>query len=134
MIKIKTGIDIIEVERIKKAIEEMGENFLSRIFTEREIQYCSKSEAMQYQHFAARFAVKEAVFKAISEYIKGREEALWKNIEVFNLKSGKPYINMEKLNESIGKMEDNVHIKDIDISISHIKDFAVANAVIVFEN
>lgn len=134
MIKIKTGIDIIEVERIKKAIEEMGENFLSRIFTDNEIQYCSKSEAMKYQHFAARFAVKEAVFKAISEYIKGREDALWKNIEVYNLESGKPYINIEKLSKNIEKTIDNIHINDIDISISHIKDLAVANVVVVFEN
>ena len=134
MIKIKTGIDIIEVERIKKAIEEMGEIFLARIFTAREIQYCNKSEVMKYQHFAARFAAKEAVFKAISEYIKGREDALWKNIEVYNLENGKPYINIEKLSENIEKTVDNIHIKDIDISISHIRDFAVANVVVVFEN
>ena len=70
--KVTTGIDIIEVERIKEAILEVGDSFLNRIYTEKEIEYCNKSIAMKYQHFAARFAAKEAVFKAISEYIDGR--------------------------------------------------------------
>lgn len=132
--KVKTGIDIIEVERIKNSIEELGNSFLNRIYTEKEINYCSNSNQIKYQHFAARFAVKEAVFKALSEYIEGREDALWKNIEVLNLDSGKPYINVEKLVTNINKTVDNIKIKDIDISISHIKDLAVASAIIVFED
>lgn len=132
--KVKTGIDIIEVERIKNSIEELGNSFLNRIYTEKEINYCSNSNQIKYQHFAARFAVKEAVFKALSEYIEGREDALWKNIEVLNLDSGKPYINVEKLITNINKTVDNIQIKDIDISISHIKDLAVASAIIVFED
>lgn len=132
--KVKTGIDIIEVERIKNSIEELGNSFLNRIYTEKEINYCSNSNQIKYQHFAARFAVKEAVFKALSEYIEGREDALWKNIEVLNLDSGKPYINVEKLVTNINKTVDNIQIKDIDISISHIKDLAVASAIIVFED
>ena len=130
--KVKTGIDIIEVERIKNSIEELGNSFLNRIYTEKEINYCSNSNQIKYQHFAARFAVKEAVFKALSEYIEGREDALWKNIEVLNLDSGKPYINVEKLVTNINKTVDNIQLKDIDISISHIKELAVASAMKVF--
>ncbi len=131
--RVKTGIDIIEVDRIKKAIEELGDSFLNRIFTEKEILYCNKSEIMKYQHFAARFAVKEAVFKAISEYISGREDTLWKDIEVINLDSGKPCINVEKLIKNFNKTANNISIKDIDISISHIKEFAVASAIVVID-
>lgn len=131
--KITTGVDIIEVERIKNAIEELGESFLSRIYTENEIDYCNKSNQVKYQHFAARFAAKEAVFKALSEYIEGRGDAVWKNIEVLNLDSGKPYINVEKLVKNIKKTVNNICIKDIDVSISHIKEFAVASAIVMFE-
>lgn len=131
--KVTTGIDIIEVNRIQKSIEELGNDFLNRIYTESEIKYCNKSGAIKYQHFAARFAVKEAVFKAISQFITGREDALWKDIEVINIEGGKPVINVEKLKENISKNVNNLQLKDIDISISHIKDYAVASAVAVFE-
>ena len=127
--KVTTGIDIIEVERIKEAILEMGDSFLNRIYTEKEIEYCNKSEVMKYQHFAARFAAKEAVFKAISEYIDGRKDAIWKDIEITNIGSGKPEINVDKLKENINKTGDNVRLINIDVSISHIRDFAVASAV-----
>mgnify|MGYP000301443901 FL=1 len=131
--KVTTGIDIIEVERIKEAILEMGDSFLNRIYTEKEIEYCNKSEVMKYQHFAARFAAKEAVFKAISEYIDGRKDAIWKDIEIINSESGKPEINVDKLKENINKAGDNVRLINIDVSISHIRDFAVASAVVLIE-
>ena len=131
--KVTTGIDIIEVERIKEAILEMGDSFLNKIYTEKEIEYCNKSEVMKYQHFAARFAAKEAVFKAISEYIDGRKDAIWKDIEIINSESGKPEINVDKLKENINKAGDNVRLINIDVSISHIRDFAVASAVVLIE-
>ena len=130
--KITTGIDIIEVERIKEAIDDMGNGFLNRIYTEDEIQYCNKSDIMKYQHFAARFAAKEAVFKAMSKYISGREDALWKDIEILNDESGKPEINVDKLIENINKTAD-IKLINIDISIAHIKEYAVASAVAIFE-
>ena len=129
--KITTGIDIIEVDRIKKTVEKLGENFLNRIYTEKEIQYCYKSEIMKYQHLAARFAVKEAVFKSISEFVN-KNDNLWKDIEVLNDDCGKPKLNVEKLSKNISKIA-NIKIKDIDVSISHIKEYAVASVVTVFE-
>ena len=63
--QIKTGIDIIEVNRIKEAIQDLDEKFLKRVYTNYEIEYCNSKNNMKYQHFAARFAAKEAVFKAI---------------------------------------------------------------------
>lgn len=81
--KITCGTDIIEIERIKESIEELGEKFLQRIYTKKEIQYCEAKKNVKYQHYSARFAAKEAVFKAISNNI-GKYEINWKNIEVEN--------------------------------------------------
>lgn len=132
--KVTTGIDIIEVSRIKDAIEEMEDKFLNKIYTEQEIEYCNNSKLMKYQHFAARFAVKEAVFKAISDCDNLDKEDLWKSIEVINKVSGKPVINVEKLKKKIGKTANNMKLKDVEISISHIKEYAVASAVVVFDS
>lgn len=130
--KVTTGIDIIEVDRIKKSIEELGDSFLNRIYTKNEIEYCNKSGVMKYQHFAARFAAKEAIFKAISEVISGREDAMWKDIEVINIESVKPVINVDKVKNNIKKTANNLKLESIDVSISHIKDYAVASVVAVF--
>lgn len=125
--KVTTGVDIIEVERVEQAISELGDSFLNRIYTEEEVTYCKKSKEMQYQHFAARFAAKEAVFKALSQYINGREDILWREIEIVNQKDGKPQVNMDRLkNLGLTKLD------SIDISISHIKEYAVASAVATF--
>ena len=64
--KIKCGTDIIEISRIKESIDNLGENFIHKIFTEDEIAYCESKKRQKYQHYAARFAAKEAMFKAIS--------------------------------------------------------------------
>ncbi len=125
--EITTGVDIIEVDRIRKSIEEMEDKFLAKIYTESEIEYCSKatSEDMKYQHFAGRFAAKEAIFKALSKKIKSREDILWKQIEIMNEQDGRPKVNIDKLNIQ--------NLKCIDLSISHIKDYAIANVVVMFE-
>ena len=118
---IKCGTDIIEVERIKKAIEKHNDKFLNEIFTDKEIEYCNSKNTMKYQHFAARFAAKEAVFKAISELLKDKYDITWKDIEILNDENSRPYVNLSKI--------DNV--KDIDISISHIKDYATATCIVM---
>ena len=130
--RVTTGIDIIEVDRIKKSIEELGDSFSNRIYTKREIDYCNKSGVIKSQHFAARFEEKEAIFKGISEFIDGREDAMWKDIEVINLGSGKPVINVDRVKSNIEKTADNLMLESIDVSISHIKDYAVASVVAVF--
>lgn len=121
---ILTGTDIIEINRIKESIETLGENFKSKIYTEKEIEYCESKKNAKYQHYAARFAAKEAVFKAISELLADKYEISWKDAEVLNDTNGKPRITIfnSKLNEKI---------ENIDISISHCKEYAVANVVIV---
>ena len=120
--KIRTGIDIIEIERIKQSIEETDGKFCDRVFTEKEIEYCESKNIQKYQHYAARFAAKEAVFKAISSMLDNKYDIGWKDIQILNDHNGRPYV--EILKKYI------IDIENIDISISHCKTYAIASVVI----
>lgn len=128
--QIKSGIDIIEVSRIQESIDDLGEKFVKKIFTEQEIKYCESKNKNKYQHYAARFAVKEAVFKAISTLLADKYSIAWKNIETINDKNGKPVVKFVSLTKEVEKELDK--ITGIDVSISHIKEYAVAtvNAIV----
>lgn len=89
--QIKTGIDIIEVSRIEKSIVTLGDKFLRRVYTDAEIEYCNSKNNMKYQHFAARFAAKEAVFKAISDLLGNKYDIVWTDIQIKNDESRKTY-------------------------------------------
>ena len=123
--QVKTGTDIIEVERIKDSIEKLGDKFLNRVFTENEIKYCEEKNITKYEHYAARFAAKEAIFKAISPLLDNKFSIDWTNIEISNDNQGRPYAVLSK---------ENLKNIDIDISLSHIKEYALATAVVVLEN
>ena len=122
--KILTGTDIIEIERIKESIEALGESFKNKIYTEKEIEYCESKRNAKYQHYAGWFAAKEAIFKAISELLNDKFEISWKDAEILNDINGKPKITFNNKN-----LEDK--IESIDISISHCKEYAVANVAII---
>ena len=79
----------------------------------------------KYQHYAARFSAKEAVFKAISDELENKFQISWKDIEILNDEKGRPYVNI--LNNKIQNIE------DIDISLSHCKQYAIANVVVIFK-
>ena len=68
--KVKCGIDIIEISRIKESIESLGQRFLNKIYTDKEIEYCESKGRVKYEHYAARFAVKEAAFKRLKTNIQ----------------------------------------------------------------
>ncbi len=123
--QIKTGVDIIEVDRVQEAIENQEEKFLEKVYTKNEIEYCSNSGKMTYQHYAARFAAKEAIFKAISEFIPKNEDDILNKIEITNEQAGKPYANIDRLNID--------NIESMDLSLSHIKNYAIASFVILFK-
>ncbi len=123
--KILCGTDIIEIERIKKSIERSGEKFLKLIYTPAEIEYCESKKASKYYHYAGRFAAKEAIYKAVSSLLKDKYEISWQNAEVINDKFGNPKINFININFS--------QIKNIDISISHCKEYAVATVVLIID-
>lgn len=127
--QIKSGIDIIEVERIKSSIDEMGDNFLNRVYTENEIQYCESKKKNKYQSYAARFAVKEAAFKAISTLIKDKYSISWKNIETTNDENGRPSVKFISLTKEVEK--ELAKIESIDVSISHLEEYAVATVNIL---
>ncbi|MDI6759035.1 MAG: holo-ACP synthase [Candidatus Omnitrophota bacterium] len=112
---IGTGIDITEVRRLKQAVERWGDDFLNRIFTQRELEN-AKTRGSLYQHLAGRFAAKEAVFKAL-----GDKNLTWQDVQILNNKDGKPCCVI--LNGKGKKI-------DAHISISHVKNYAVANAII----
>lgn len=81
---------------------------------------------MKYQHYAARFAAKEAIFKAISKNINNTSNWLWKNIEIYNDEKGRPIADISKL-----------EIKKIisqDLSISHIENYAMASFTLILDN
>lgn len=122
--RVKTGIDIIEVERIKKAIERQGKSFLDKVYTEQEMEFCENTGKMKYQHYAARFAAKEAIFKAISDEISIKED-LWTKIKIYNVENGKPIADLKELNLQ------NVESKDL--SLSHIAEYAIASFTILFK-
>lgn len=122
--KILTGTDIIEIYRVKESIEDLGENFVNKIYTKKEIEYCESKKNAKYQHYAARFAAKEAIFKAVSKLLNDKYEISWQNAEIINLADGKPVVNF--INTNI-----NEKIEDIDISISHSKEYAVATVVLI---
>lgn len=123
--KIKCGTDIIEIERIKESIESLGEKFLKKVFTQNEIRYCESKKVQKYQHYAARFAAKEAIFKAISESIPDKFELSWCDYEVINDGTGKPIVKINGFDMS--------NIDCIDLSISHCKQYAVATVVVIYK-
>ena len=115
------GVDLVEVGRIRDTIEAWGERFLEKIFTGAEIRYCS-SKKSSYQHFAARFAAKEAVAKALAIGWSGGFR--WKDVEVVNDQAGKPSIVL------YGHVKNLMSRSKIFLSISHTHEIVVAFAVI----
>lgn len=122
-IKMFCGTDIIEIDRIKKSIEDKGNNFLNKIYTTNEITYCESRKNAKYQHYAARFAAKEAIFKAISETLDDKFDITWTDVEILNDKLGKPKVHF--VNENFANKY------NIDVSISHCKEYAVAIAIVI---
>lgn len=123
--KVCCGTDIIEIERIKESIEDerTGEAFVEKVYTKKEIAYCESKNILKYQHYAARFAAKEATFKAISGQLQDKYSITWKDIEIINNEQGRPCLNLMGV--------DLNNIEDIDLSISHCKQYAVANVTLL---
>jgi len=117
------GTDIIECLRIAQMIERHGELFVHRVFTPLEIQYC-QSRKSSTQHFAGRWAAKEAILKAIGT--GWRKGISWRDVEVRNEPGGKPVVAMRGgARDVLEKLE----IADILVSISHCRSHAMAYAV-----
>ncbi|GJL79988.1 MAG: holo-[acyl-carrier-protein] synthase [Nitrospinaceae bacterium] len=118
-----TGVDIVEVARINKSLEKYSPRFEEKIFTADEIGYC-RSKAKPDIHFAARFAAKEAVMKCMG--VGMDQQIAFKDIEITNLKTGKPQVNLSGKGKELFIL---LKIKTIHISLSHDKNYAVAQAI-----
>lgn len=117
------GTDITECLRIAQMIERHGELFITRVYTDHEIAYCSTRKAAT-QHYAGRWAAKEAVLKALGT--GWRRGISWRDIEVRNLPGGAPTI---RLRGGARDVFDRAGIKRMHISISHSRTNAIAYAI-----
>lgn len=120
-----TGVDIVEIFRMREAVDKWGGGFLEKIFTDREIEY-SNSKRFSCQHFAARFAAKEAVIKAFGEPKKFPIK--WTDIEILKDAEGKPIV---KFHNDALKLKNRKKIAKVMLSISHSKNYAVANVILL---
>ena len=119
------GTDIIEIDRIKKLVDNTERLVLNKIYTEKELIYCESKNAVKYQHYAVRFSAKEAIFKAISNKLNSKFDIYWNDDEILNDENGRPEVNFIQK-----KPKD---LKNIEISLSHCKEFAVANVIAVWK-
>jgi len=118
-----TGADIIAIDRIKKAISK-DSKFADKIFSEEEIDYCN-SKFRKEIHFAGRFAAKEAFFKALGT--GWRDGMKWTEIIIVNDELGKPEI---RISGKTRELFNDLGMENINLSISHTKEFAVAFVII----
>lgn len=117
------GIDIVPILKFQKLIEK--NSFITRNFTKNEIEYCKKKRNSAV-HFAGKFAAKEAVSKALK--LEWKEGLNWKEIEIINEESGAPTAVLHKQTKSI--FEKSIYT-ELQISISHCNEYAVAVAVVL---
>ena len=124
--KILQGIDLVKVERIEQQIERTsGRAFLDRVFSVEEQAYCG-TKRMKYEHYAARFAAKEAVLKALK--VRPKKNRRLFGIEVGREATGKPFI---VLNPESRKQLQIPAQAQIELSIAHEREYAIATVVIV---
>lgn len=116
------GIDIIEIERIKKSVNRFGDRFLKKIYTTIELEYSLKKKNT-YQHLAARFAAKEAIYKALSNDTS--EAYSWQDVEIYNEVNGLPKVKF------YGNLKDYLnHGKELKISMSHSENYVTCVAIL----
>ena len=120
-----TGIDLCEVDRIKRALEsDHGTRFRDRVYTEREIAY-SERRANRYERYAARFAAKEAGMKALCTGWSGWLG--WHDLEVANLPSGRPTL---KLQGKAAEIAEKRGVRNISLSLTHTAAQAMAMVIL----
>ena len=117
------GIDIAEPRRLQEAVERYGRRFLERIFTPREIAYCERRRN-KWERYAARFAAKEAAFKALGT--GWRRGVRWQEAEVVNQTSGKPTL---ELSGRAREFAARLGVQNISLSLTHSEQFALAQVI-----
>jgi len=120
-VNVAIGIDIIEVDRVRKVYEHHSDRFLKRVFTEAEVLQC-RGKA---NRLAGRFAAKEAISKALGTGLHG---VAWREMEVVQLRSGRPTVT---LHGNAKRRAQLLGISAFDVSIADLKDFSIAVAVAI---
>jgi holo-[acyl-carrier protein] synthase len=124
-----TGIDLVENDRMRETLDRWGERFKDRVFHPGEQVYCN-SKADPTSHYAARFAVKEAVTKAIGTGIG--PHIGWLDMEVMrNETTGAPSV---RFGPAVAQMVAERRIREVLISLSHTRNYAVAHALLIGES
>jgi holo-[acyl-carrier protein] synthase len=123
---IGAGVDMVEVERIRAALEDsrIGQRFRERVFTKQEIQYCEKKQRGKYESYAGRFAAKEAVMKALGRGWGAKVR--WLDIEVARARTGKPEI---VLHHTTAELAEQLGIHRWVLSITHTKEHGLAHVI-----
>ena len=116
------GVDIVEVKKIRGALRKWGDGFLRKVFTEDEKKYC-KSKRFPLLHFAGRFAAKEAIAKALKTGF-WRKGLKWTDFEIKNNGDGVAEVTVGE------RQKQRLKGRKVLVSISHCRDYAVANAII----
>jgi len=119
-----TGVDIIEVERVAAAMERFGERFLKRIFTPAEIRYCD-AKKNRGERYAARFAAKEAAFKALGT--GWNQGVAWRDVEVRHAPGGRPTL---AFTGRAAQHAARLGMKRASLSLSHTKQQAMAQVIL----
>lgn len=119
-----TGVDIAETSRIEEALSRHGERFARRIFTPEEMAYCDKFKN-KAERYAARFAAKEAAFKALGT--GWRDGIRWVDVEVTHLPSGKPELVLTGRALDVAK---ELLVSRASVSISHSDRYVVAQVIL----
>jgi holo-[acyl-carrier protein] synthase len=118
------GVDIVEVPRVRSAIERFGERFINRLFTQAEIRYC-ESKANKYERFAARFAAKEAALKALGTGLS--RGISWQDVEVVREPSGRPTLAIRGKAAEFAK---RLGVQRSTVSLSHTEQVAFAQVIL----
>jgi holo-[acyl-carrier protein] synthase len=121
VVDVSVGADVVEVRRVARLAAQP--NGLAGVLTERELDYC-RGRRRPAEHFAARFAAKEAVLKALGTGLA--EGIRWIDVEILKGHGGRP---MVALHESAAALAKRRRLRRIDVSLSHTTDFAIASAV-----
>lgn len=120
------GLDIVDVARLRRSVDELGELFMTRVCTEAEIEYCLRGKRRVAERLGARFAAKEATAKALGTGMT--REVTWHEIEVVHDPGGRPGL---VLHGSTARCAEALGVRTIHLSLSHDGD--VAAAVVVLE-
>ncbi|MFB0519750.1 MAG: holo-ACP synthase [Acidobacteriota bacterium] len=119
------GVDLVEIDRLQRAINRWGERLVGRLFTAREMDYCKKKKKGYYRSLAGKFAAKEALWKALGA--RGLQRLSWSSLEILNDSQDKPYFAKT---EALQKRLADLRIKEVFLSITHTRNHALALVIL----